>query len=182
MKSNSSEILAQSLMKEVAGSDRFDWIQLPVAFNEAWEVLKKQILTSKPDFVLSLGQAEGRAYVGLEQFALNQVDARIEDNIGQKPYGKIRLDGPEALRNSLPLKAWILNFKGLPVEISYSAGTFVCNELYFKLLSAESDHQVQSLFVHLPLIQSEENLSFLALETQMDILKRLIDLIQKKDL
>ncbi|MDZ7869988.1 MAG: pyroglutamyl-peptidase I [Rheinheimera sp.] len=127
---------------------------MPVEFNRSAELLKSCINSWQPDLVLCVGQAGGRPQISLEQVAINLLEARIPDNSGWQPSGEpIVATGPAAYFSTLPLKAirQQLQQQGIPANISYTAGTYVCNALMYQLL-----HQLSSMvgrrggFIHIP--------------------------------
>lgn len=130
---------------------------LPTCSSRSWKKLSAVIRRSKePVLVVMTGLAESRREVNLERVALNLLDYRIEDNCGNKGKArKINRRGQNALFSDLPLEtvAAALKRQGYPVTISNHAGTFVCNELYFRALQYAQTHDnvVGTLFVHVPL-------------------------------
>lgn len=128
---------------------------LPVSYERAIHVLNPDLAAGRFDLVLMLGQAGGRRFVELERVALN-----LEDNASPDEDGDLRLDraisssGPEAFLSRLPLRQFATNLQArqLPVQVSLSAGAFVCNSLYYKVLSRiqQSSLRIEALFVHLP--------------------------------
>lgn len=135
-----------------------DWaitkLTLPVVFGEAAGPVIGLASDIKADAIISLGQAAGRTKVTPEYVAINFRDARIPDNAGKKPCReRISPEGPDAYFATLPVfdMASAINECGLPGEVSYSAGTYVCNELYYSLLRYYSGSGVGVAFIHLPL-------------------------------
>jgi pyroglutamyl-peptidase I len=103
-------------------------IELPTVFHRSWALLEKAVLESAPDAVICVGQADRRARISLERFAVNIMDARIPDNDGNQPRDQAIQDrGPQAYRSGLPLRAMekALFDSGIPAHISDSAGTYV---------------------------------------------------------
>jgi pyroglutamyl-peptidase len=107
--------------------------------------------------VLCVGQAGGRAAIGLERVAININDARIPDNAGQQPIDEpVVAGGPPAYFSTLPLKACVQALKeaSLPAEVSNTAGTFVCNHVFYCLMHAlagqPGGQRIPAGFVHLP--------------------------------
>src|SRR4051794_19367612 len=99
---------------------------LPTAFGRALEVLEDAVATTKPEIVLCLGLAGGRASLSLEGVAINIDDARIPDNARQQPVDRpVVVGGPAAYFTSLPIKAAAaaLRQAGLPAIVSNTAGT-----------------------------------------------------------
>jgi pyroglutamyl-peptidase len=105
--------------------------------------------------VLSLGQADGRSDFSIERVAINVCDARIPDNEGAQPIDEpVEAHGPAAYFSSLPIKkmATALKAQGFPAAISQTAGTFVCNQVFYGLQHALAGKGVLSGFVHVPLM------------------------------
>jgi pyroglutamyl-peptidase len=117
-------------------------VVLPVTFEDSFLVLQNRINEFNPDVVIALGQAAGRKGIELESIALNKIDADIMDNAGQRPQGQLINDnGPEKYGSTLPLQGMesALKNAGLPVAISNSAGTFVCNYLFYRLMEENQE-------------------------------------------
>ncbi|HEY9788337.1 MAG TPA: pyroglutamyl-peptidase I [Candidatus Obscuribacterales bacterium] len=119
----------------------------------AWRELARPL--SKSDVVIMLGLASGRKKIGLERFALNIRDYPLPDNKGHKPQNRpIDPACPLALKTDIDVRllAKKLNDLGLPSEVSNHAGSFVCNETYFRALRHQADNGKPGavLFVHLP--------------------------------
>lgn len=127
---------------------------LPVEFKRSGTLLRDAISRLQPDLVLCVGQAGGRTALCLEQVAINLLEARIPDNSGWQPSGEAILsDGPAAYFSNLPLKAIRaqLQQQGIPVQISYSAGTYVCNALMYQLMhTLAASPQCRGGFIHIP--------------------------------
>lgn len=134
---------------------------LPVVFAEATPQALELVAQIGPDVVIALGQAEGRATISLERFAVNLMDARLPDNAGvQVTDQPITGDGPTAYESDLPLRAIeaALEAAGIPVVISLSAGAFLCNHLFYSLQHALRGTSVRSGFVHLPLLPEQSSI------------------------
>lgn len=109
----------------------------------------------KPDFVINVGQAGGRFTISPEKVAINLNDFRIKDNAGNQPFDcKIIEDGENAYFTSLPVKAIVNKIKedNIPASLSYSAGTFVCNQLMYGVLHhiASNELNIKAGFIHIP--------------------------------
>jgi len=131
---------------------------LPVEFGRSWTVLQAELERHTPDLVLCLGEAGGRGKISLEHVALNWADARIPDHAGAQPRDlKLLEHGPNALFSTLPIRTLESHLKTLelPVEISYSAGTYVCNALFYALMNSLEGTEVQAGFVHLPYLPQQ---------------------------
>lgn len=127
---------------------------LPVEFKRSSAMLIELISTNKPDVVISLGQAEGRDFIGPEQVAINLADARIADNAGVKLENQpINRGAADGYFSTLPIRAIVdaISALGISAKISYSAGAFICNEIFFTAQSFLQGSNVISGFIHLPL-------------------------------
>ncbi|CAI9391537.1 pyroglutamyl-peptidase I [Microbacterium sp. T2.11-28] len=125
---------------------------LPVTFTGAAERLRALIEVHRPDVVIAVGLAGGRAAVGVERIAVNLADARIPDNAGAQPIDEPSIDGaPAAAFATLPVKAIAaaIHSAGIPAEVSHTAGTFVCNHVFFTALDAVPAG-VPAGFLHVP--------------------------------
>ena len=133
-------------------------IQLPCVFAQAQGALTRALDAFRPDTVLALGQAEGRSDISVERVALNLVDARIPDNAGAQPIDQPVVAGaPVAYFSTLPIKHLVARLRaaGFPASVSQTAGTFVCNQVFFALQHALAGRGVRSGFVHLPLLPEQ---------------------------
>lgn len=133
---------------------------LPVVFGRAYEVLRAAIEQRRPAVVICLGEAGGRAEITPERVAINVDDARIADNDGARPIDvPIVAGGPAAYFSTLPIKAMVasLRAKGIPASVSQSAGTFVCNHVFYRLmhLLATEWPGVRGGFVHVPYLPAQ---------------------------
>lgn len=128
---------------------------LPVVKDESLEKMKQIIETEMPDAILSLGVAGGRNAVTPERTAVNINDFRIPDNGGFQPEDEpIFKDGPDAYFSTLPYRSMIeaIKEKGIPVSLSESAGTFVCNHVFYgtRYYCQRNHPHVLSGFMHIP--------------------------------
>jgi pyroglutamyl-peptidase len=131
---------------------------LPVEFKRSAEILVELISSHKPDVVISLGQAEGRDFIGPEQVAINLADGRIADNAGVKIVNQsINPSAADGYFSTLPLREIVdsISSLGIAAKISYSAGTFICNEIFFAAQSFLQESEVTSGFIHLPLAPNQ---------------------------
>ena len=148
---NSSEILALLLEQERIEGLEINAVILPVTFKESFEILKMKIESFKPDVIISLGLAEKRSVISLEKVALNYIDCRIPDNNGELiKDSPILEEAALAYFSTLPIKEMLKVQTPYPVEISYSAGTYVCNYLMYKLLNYCKNLPVLAGFIHVP--------------------------------
>lgn len=129
--------------------------ELPVSYDGSSTALRTALQEVQPDALISLGVAVGRDVVSLEQVAINLDSAGIEDNDGdQRCDEPIAPGGQEAYFSSLPVRASFerLRAAGDPVEISYTAGTYVCNHVFYEgqRISRELGLSIPAGFVHVP--------------------------------
>ena len=135
-------------------------LELPTVFNESAKRLNEVINDVKPDAVLSVGQAGGRAGITMERIAINVDDARIPDNISQQPIDEeIQVEGEAAYFSTLPIKRIVKAIReaGISAEVSNSAGTFVCNHIMYQSLFAatKADKPFKAGFMHIPFIPEQ---------------------------
>jgi len=133
---------------------------LPAVFGQALEALEDAIAATDPDIVLCVGLVGGRAALSLERVALNIDDARIPDNAGQQPIDRpVVAGGPAAYFTTLPIKAAVaaLRAAGLPAIVSNTAGTFVCNHVFYGLmhLAATRRPTLRGGFLHVPYLPNQ---------------------------
>ncbi len=130
-------------------------MEVPTQFHRAGEVLEAALQAHKPDVVICVGQAGGRAAITPEKVAINLMDGRIPDNAGYQPVDvPIRENGATAYFTSLPVKAMVQRMQdaGIPAAVSYTAGTYVCNYLLYTLLYLIDTKfpGVRGGFIHVP--------------------------------
>lgn len=152
---NPSMLIARGLDGECIGGHKIVGAVLPVTFADAPIALADLLEEHGPQMVIALGQAGGRAGISLERIAINLVDARIPDNSGLQPFDSpVLKGGPNAYFSSLPVKAIKsrLDSLGIPCALSLSAGTFVCNQVFYWLchLLDTEHHLVRGGFIHVP--------------------------------
>jgi pyroglutamyl-peptidase len=133
---------------------------LPVVYGAALPALREAIASAKPDIVLCTGLAGGRAELSLERAAINIDDARIPDNAGNQPIDRpVVAGGPAAYFATLPIKAAVvaLRIAGLPASVSNSAGTFLCNHVFYGLMheAAVGNTRCRGGFLHVPYLPSQ---------------------------
>lgn len=130
--------------------------ELPVVFGRAGELLARAIEELEPTVVVATGLAAGRRAVTPERVAVNIRDARIADNDGSSPVDEPCVeDGPVGFFSTLPIKAMVQACReelDLPAAVSQTAGTFVCNDVFYLLqhLLAGSATTPRSGFIHVP--------------------------------
>jgi pyroglutamyl-peptidase len=134
--------------------------KLACVFGRAMEQLELAMALRQPQLVICLGLASGRGEVSLERVAINVDDARIPDNDGKQPVDlPIVAGGPAAYFSTLPIKAIVRDLRaaGLSGAVSNSAGTFVCNHVFYGLMHQLARHRAHARggFVHLPCLPEQ---------------------------
>lgn len=144
----------------VVSNHRLVTRELPVVRHQAIEAMIKHINETTPALIVAIGQAGGRLEITPERVAINVDDYRIPDNAGLQPVDEpVVAGGPAAYWSTLPIKAMVKAMKecGIPASVSNSAGTFVCNHLFYGLmhhLASEGNRQ-RGGFVHIPYLPEQ---------------------------
>lgn len=133
---------------------------VPTVFGKSIAHVADAIAKHRPDAVLCIGQAGGRAALTPERVAINMDDAPIPDNAGNQPVDTaIFADGENAYFSTLPVKAMAAAIReaGIPAGISYTAGTFVCNHLMYGVLYTLEKHYpgTRGGFMHVPYLPAQ---------------------------
>ena len=138
-----------------AGGFRLHKLLLPVSFGGAWAAVESAIRELRPEIVICTGLAAKRDCISVERVAINVDDARIADNDGFQPIDRvIDYSAPNAYFTGLPMRKIIerIGMAGIKASLSDSAGTFVCNDVMFRLmhLIANEMPQIMGGFIHVP--------------------------------
>jgi pyroglutamyl-peptidase len=161
-------------------------VQLPCVFGRSMAALEVAMARWQPSLVICLGLAGGRTELSLERVAINLNDARIPDNAGGQPVDTPVVPGaPAAYFSTLPIKAIVrdLRLAGLPGGVSNTAGTFVCNHIFYALMHCLAQQgataaPVRGGFVHVPylpeLAASHPGAPSMALATQVQGIQSVI--------
>jgi len=156
---NPSAQVAQALHGRAISGAAVVGAVLPCVFGAANDAMVALLAAHRPRLVLALGQAAGRSALSLERVAINVDDARIPDNAGAQPVDVPVVPGAAAARfSTLPVKAMVaaLRDAGIAAELSNSAGTFVCNHVFYGLQHAlRRRRSARSGFMHLPLLPAQ---------------------------
>ncbi|HVJ66936.1 MAG TPA: pyroglutamyl-peptidase I [Caulifigura sp.] len=158
-----SENPSQSIARELAGRTIADRLVaseiLPCVYGESIKALKAAIRRHRPELVICLGQAGGRAGLTIERVALNLDDAPIPDNAGQRPIDQpISRTGPAASWSTLPVKAVAraIAMAGIEASVSHTAGTFVCNHVFYGLMQTLKRRPgIRGGFIHVPFLPEQ---------------------------
>ncbi len=135
-------------------------LEIPTVAYKSLSIIKEAILQYQPDMILSVGQAGGRSDITIERVGINIQDFRIQDNEGNQPIDDaIFEDGPVAYFSNLPIKAMVHEIQkaGIPASISNTAGTFVCNHVFYgvRYMLEQEYPTKKSGFIHIPYLPEQ---------------------------
>lgn len=152
---NSSHVALEHLPESIDGV-AICKATIPVVFGKCGVVLAEAIEKAQPDGILCLGMAAGRGKITPEVFAVNARYASSADNAGVRypTLAPCDPDGPAAYRTELPVEKIVTELQAteIPAGLSFSAGTYVCNDLFYSLMQQA---KVPAGFMHVP--QAAEN-------------------------
>lgn len=154
--SNPSWTVAARLDGLAVGSHAIVSRGLPVDGARAVPLLLDLLESLSPAAVVMLGLTGDRPQLSLERVAVNVADYRIPDNAGlRRADAPLAPDGPAAYFTTLPTRAILESWRaaGIPGYLSDSAGTFLCNEVFYAArhhLATAGRGAVPAGFVHLP--------------------------------
>lgn len=156
---NPSWQVAQALDGAVIAGHEVHAALLPCAFGQALSALDRALERTRPALVLALGQAASRNELSMERVAINVDDARIPDNQGAQPIDEqVVPGGAAAYFTTLPVKAMVAAAQavGVPAAVSQTAGTFVCNHVFYGLMHRLASRPgVRGGFIHVPLLPEQ---------------------------
>jgi pyroglutamyl-peptidase len=153
---NASQKLVESLASEPPDGYELATAVLPVVWARAAAELERALERERPELVVCFGQADGRAHVEVERFALNFDDGSDEE--GEQRRAEIVTGGPVAYRSSLPVDVVVdaLRAEGIPAAASRDAGGFLCNHVFYGLMRSLAERPgVRGGFVHVPLLPEQ---------------------------
>ncbi len=181
---NPSQRIVEALADETIAEHRIAAFTLPTEFARVVAVTSDLIATYRPALVLAIGQAGGRDGISIERVAINVIDARVADNAGDQPVDIPVIDGaPNAYFSTLPIKAMLraLQTARISAAISNTAGTFVCNQVFYALAHfvATRHRDMRSGFVHVPFlpeqVQRHANAPSMELQIMIDATRICLD-------
>jgi pyroglutamyl-peptidase len=156
---NPSALAAEALDGRTIGGRRVVGAVIPCVFGVARVALQKELRRVRPELVICVGQAGGRPHIALERVAINVDDAPFPDNAGATPVDRaIAARGPVAYWSTLPIKAIVraLQEDGVSAAVSQTAGTFVCNHVFYGLMhTLRRRRGVRGGFVHVPFLPEQ---------------------------
>ena len=179
---NPTEEIISSL-KDTYKDHKIYKLLLDVEYQNDYLKIEDKIREVNPDLVIMMGLAGGRKVVNLEAVALNIRHATISDNKGTM-YLNTKIDEklPLAYETNLDYKNIYEKMKSEKFMISYHAGTYICNDIYYNTLNYIYTNKlnIKCGFVHFPFLEGEKtNLPTMKLDEMKDILFKLIDSINE---
>lgn len=174
---------AVKLLGDNIGDFNIEKLEIPTVYGKAAEKVIARAEKIRPDVIICVGQAGGRAAVTPEVVAINLREAMIADNEGNKFGGApIMSAAPAAYFSTLPIRDMVdaIKEQGTPASLSYSAGAFVCNDTLYTLLHHYRDSDVKVGFIHVPFLpeQAKDGVPSLELATIVKALVAAIEAIK----
>jgi pyroglutamyl-peptidase len=129
--------------------------EVPVVYGKSIESVVEEIEKTFPDIVIMLGQAGGRTSITVERVAINVNDSNTPDNSKNILKGEVIVkNGPVGYFSTLPIYQIVkgLTRAKIPASISNTAGTFVCNSLFYGVMHEISQRKrnIMAGFIHVP--------------------------------
>ncbi|HET9835042.1 MAG TPA: pyroglutamyl-peptidase I, partial [Rhodanobacteraceae bacterium] len=155
---NPSWQAVRELDGEMIEGHRVVAVELPTEFESSLRGLQEALRATQPRMAIAVGLAGGREGISLERVAINVIDARIPDNAGAQPVDvPVVGGGPAAYFSTLPIKAALAALQRADIEahISQTAGTYVCNYVFYALMHAARRSQMRAGFVHVPFLPEQ---------------------------
>jgi pyroglutamyl-peptidase len=158
-KLNPSQRLVQALPDQYAGTTLLKSI-LPVHHEQAPNRIINLLREHQPDAVITFGLAAGRAKISIERVAINLVDFSLADNAGVRIENQpVIEDGPAAYFSTLPILRMleVLTQADIPAELSLTAGSYLCNLVFYILMHEIETHNLKTRagFIHLPALPEQ---------------------------
>ena len=128
---------AVKLLPDEIGGAKIVKKEIPTVFQKGPDAVYEAIQENQPNFVLCIGQAGGRSQVTPEWVGINFRNARIADYFTMLPVFRM----VEKMKEN-----------GIPASVSYTAGTYVCNDVMYSVLHYchTEFKDVKGGFMHVP--------------------------------
>jgi len=182
---NPSQKIVEALFTEKFLGVDLQTLVLPVDHVRAPGIITETIRKDQPDAILAFGLASSRFKIGLERVAINLMDFKIPDNSGTQIVDQLIVEkGPAAYFTTLPARSLLplLQEEGIPVEISLTAGSYLCNLVFYTMMHEISlqAKPIQAGFIHLPALpeeaaKSDKTLPSLSLELDLNAARIMIN-------
>lgn len=181
---NPSSAIAQDFHGKVIGNIEIIGRTIPLRFYEIDNIICGYIEEFNPDIIINLGQAP-RPTISYEYVAINLAHISNESyNCGAKPnHEPLVENGPNAYFTSLPVQELVKHLSSyqIPSYISYSAGTFGCNQIFYSAMhhihTNPNLNSVSAGFIHVPLLPEQTVKSTLSSSMSLDYMKKSIESI-----
>ena len=145
-------------LPDTLGDYRLTRLEIPTVFEKAAHAVLAAAQADPADVILCVGQAGGRSAITPERIAINLAEARIPDNAGNQPrQSPIDPQGPDGIFSTVPVFAMAeaIHARGIPGTVSLSAGSFVCNDTLYRLLTHFAGTDTRAGFIHVPLLPEQ---------------------------
>ena len=149
---------AVKLLPDTIGAFELTKLEIPTVFGTASQKVLEAAQAVQPDVILCIGQAGGRKAITPEMVGINLRHARIADNAGNQPQDEpVVSDGPAAYFATVPVRrmAQAIEDAGITAAVSYSAGTFVCNDTLYAVLHHYAGTPVQAVIIPTVILQKK---------------------------
>ncbi len=135
---------------------------IPLVYNEIKNTIEEILEAESPKIVINIGQST-RALISLEKVAINLADLTdfpVLYNCGTRPTDdSLEPQGPKAYFSTLPTRQILnsLRESEIPAEISYTAGTFGCNQIFYHTMHKISREgmSIPAGLIHIPTLPSQ---------------------------
>ncbi|MNJ96815.1 Pyrrolidone-carboxylate peptidase [compost metagenome] len=173
---------SEKIVEMLSARHDVDTLVLPVTFMGSFEVLKKHLEANGPyKALMMIGQAAGRKAMSLERVALNWCESRYADEEQYRPdLQKPLVSGaPSSYISDFFPTQWAEDLSKIaPTSVSFTAGTYVCNALYFQTLHYLKNSS-PALFVHVPMLPEQvldkPGMDSMPLLLQFQVIDELVD-------
>lgn len=149
----SAELMRVLQGKKIGSYTLFSHV-LPLDYKKTLDVMKKHIHDCDPSVILCCGQSD-RPIISLERVALNSIELNHEDNYGYSPTSDVIRDGgPAAYFSNIDLHPIVdaIRKANIPASVSYHAGIYACNWMFFNVMDWINTGEIDSkaVFIHVP--------------------------------
>ena len=183
-KTNPSQEIIELINNQEIGEYQVNGIVLPLDYEKAFKILLESVSRITPPYIILCGQAY-RPYIGVEKIAVNAINTNRADNEGNLPESDLIIkNAPPAYFSTIDPKPLVaaLHEKEIPANISYHAGIYGCNWLFYKLLhwNANRKQEIGIVFIHLPplpkqaLEKEESTIPTMSLDLQLKAITEII--------
>ena len=132
---------------------------LPTEYAAADALIPAMIAELRPRAVLMFGVAAKRRQVCIETRARNRLSILHPDAAGQRPHHPVLAPGQPLVLKGRARFAPLVNEvrrARLPARISLSAGGYLCNFAYWRMLAA---CDVPCVFIHIPAVRNAQRMT-----------------------